>query len=187
MYTIRPLIISVLFAFFFIFCFFCGSTRRRPDTADRRRLYAVKLKLFYPRVFFIPDRGTFLDQHTVKRNIYRPYLRLLTYIAIRKLRPVSAGKTYRHLRLGGSASGLVIVGQKDYVPEAEHLHVFDGVIVESYHRCSLAVCPFYSFTKWSSLPWSFISFATSRVLMYTVAVLSQGWIPISLFSKSLST
>ena len=150
--------------------------RRLPYAADRGRFYSVKFKLLYPRIFLVSDGRAFFEQHTVKGHINTPYLRLLAQISLSELRPVSAGKTYRHLRPGGIASGPGIIGKKHDVFVAELPHIFDSVIVESYHN----------FTKWSSLPCFFMSLTTSRVLMNTVAVLSHGWIPMSLFSKSLS-
>ena len=152
------------------------SRRRLPDTADRSRFYAVKLKLLYPGIFFIPYSSAFFYQHSVKRHINSSYLRFFTKIVCSKLRTVSVGKAYRHLRFGGIASGTRVISQKHDVLVSEHCHICDSIVVEFYH----------SFTKCSSLPCFLMSFTTSRVLINTVAVLSHGCMPISLFSKSLS-
>ena len=144
--------------------------------ADRCRLYAVEFKLFDPRVLLISDGCILFQQHSVNRHINSPYLRLFTKIVSGILRTIPIGKTYRYLRLGGVASRARIICQQHNVFVSEHRHICNCVIVKSYHNL----------TKCSSLPCFLMSLTTSRVLMNTVAVLSQGWIPISLFSKSLS-
>ena len=109
------------------------SHRRLPYAANRSRFYAVEFKLFHPRIFLISDSSILLDQHTVSRNVNSPYLRFLTEIALGVLRSVSVGKTYRHLRPGGIASGAGIIGQQNDVFVAEHLHICNCVVVQSYH------------------------------------------------------
>ena len=130
------------------------SCRWLPDAAYRSRFYPVEFKLLYPRIFFISDGRILLEQHTVKRHINSPYLRFLADIVPGILRSVSVGKTYRHLRLGGIASGPGIIGQQNYILITEHRHICYCVVVQPYH----------SFTKCSSLPCFFMSFTTSRVL-----------------------
>ena len=152
------------------------SSRRLPDTAYSGRLYPIQLKFLDPRILFISDGRIFLEKHTVNRYINCSDLRFLAKIVRGILRSVSVGKTYRHLRLGGIASGARIIGQQNDVFVSEHCHICNCVVVQSYHNL----------TKLSSLPCFLISFTTSRVLINTVAVLSHGWMPISLFSKSLS-
>lgn len=150
--------------------------RRLPDTAYRSRFYAVEFKLLYPRIFFISDGRVLFEKHAVNRHVNSPYLRFLPDVALGILRSVSAGKTYRHLRLGGITSGPGIIGHKNNVFVTEHCHICYCIVIQPYH----------SFTKWSSFPCFLMSFTTSRVLINTVAVLSHGWMPMSLFSKSLS-
>jgi len=130
------------------------SCRRLPDAAYRSRFYPVEFKLLYPRIFFISDGRVLLEQHTVKRHINSPYLRFLADIVPGILRSVSVGKTYRHLRLGGIASGTCGIGQQNDIFVAEHRHVCYCVVIQPYHN----------FTKCSSLPCFFMSFTTSRVL-----------------------
>ena len=144
--------------------------------ADRCRLYAVEFKLFDPWVFLISYDCILFQQHPVNRHINSSYLRLFAKIVFSILRTVPIGKTYRYLRLGGIASCARVISQQHDVFVAEHRHICNCIVVKSYHN----------FTKCSSLPCFLMSLTTSRVLMNTVAVLSQGWIPISLFSKSLS-
>jgi hypothetical protein len=122
--------------------------------ADRCRLYAIEFKFLYPRIFLISDGRVLLEQHTVKRHINSPYLRFLADIVPGILRSVSVGKTYRHLRLGGIASGACGIGQQNDIFVAEHRHVCYCVVIQPYHN----------FTKCSSLPCFFMSFTTSRVL-----------------------
>ena len=152
------------------------SRRRLPYAADSSRFYSVKLELLDPWILLISDCCVFFEKDSVKRHVNSTYLRFFAKISLGILRAVPVGKTYRHLRPGGIASGTGIIGQKNYVFITEPRHICYCVIVQSYH----------SFTKWSSLPCFLISFTTSRVLINTVAVLSQGCIPMSLFSKSLS-
>ena len=152
------------------------SHRWCPDTADCRRFYTIEFKLLYPRIFLISDGRVLLEQHAVDRHVNSAYLRFLTDITLGILRSVSVGKTYRHLRLGGITSGPGIIGHKNNVFVTEHCHICYCIVIQPYH----------SFTKWSSFPCFLMSFTTSRVLINTVAVLSHGWIPMSLFSKSLS-
>ena len=152
------------------------SHRRLPDAAYSSRLYAIKLKFLYPRIFLISDGRVFLEQHTVNRHINGAYLRFLAEIIPGIFRSVSVSKTYRHLRLGGITSGPGIIGHKNNVFVTEHCHICYCIVIQPYH----------SFTKWSSFPCFLMSFTTSRVLINTVAVLSHGWMPMSLFSKSLS-
>ena len=147
-----------------------------PNTANCSGLYAIKLKSFYPWMFLVPDAWLLFKKHAMQRHINGSYLRFFAQITIGKLRPVPVGKTYRHLRPGGIASSAGIVGQQHDVFVTQLRHVFDSIIIEPYH----------SFTKWSSFPCFLMSFTTSRVLINTVAVLSHGWMPMSLFSKSLS-
>ena len=140
------------------------SHRRLPDTADCSRLYSIEFKFFDPWIFLISYDSILFQQNSMQRHVNRPYLRLFPKIALGILRPVSVGKTYRHLRLGGITSGAGIIGQQNYVPVAELCHVFYSIVVESDH----------SFTKCNSLPCFLMSLTTSRVLIKTVAVLSQG-------------
>ena len=109
------------------------SRRRLPYAADRSRFYAVEFKLFHPRIFLISDSSILLDQHTVSRNVNSPYLRFLTEIALGVFRSVSVGKTYRHLRPGGIASGAGVISQQHDVLVSEHRHIFDCVVVQPYH------------------------------------------------------
>ena len=109
------------------------SHRRLPDAAYSSRLYAIKLKFLYPRIFLISDGRVFLEQHTVNRHINGSYLRFLSEIIPGIFRSVSVGKTYRHLRFGGITSGTRIVGQKHDVFVTEHFHIFDCVVVQPYH------------------------------------------------------
>ena len=130
------------------------SHRWLPDAAYSGRLYTIKLKFLDPGIFLISDGRVLLEQYTVNRHVNSAYLRFLTDVALGILRSVSVGKTYRHLRLGGIASGSGIIGQKNYILITEHRHICYCVVVQPYH----------SFTKWSSLPCFFMSFTTSRVL-----------------------
>ena len=130
------------------------SSRRLPDTAYSGRLYPIQLKFLDPRILFISDGRIFLEKHTVNRYINCSDLRFLAKIVRGILRSVSVGKTYRHLRLGGIASGPGIIGQQNYILITEHRHICYCVVVQPYH----------SFTKCSSLPCFFMSFTTSRVL-----------------------
>ena len=110
------------------------SCRRLPDAAYSSRLYAIKLKFLYPRIFLISDGRVFLEQHTVNRHINGAYLRFLAEIIPGIFRSVSVSKTYRHLRLGGITSGSRVVGQKNDILVAEHIHVCYCVVVQSYHN-----------------------------------------------------
>ena len=107
--------------------------RRLPDAAHGSRLYAIKFKLLYPRIYLISDGCVLLKQHPVNRHVNSPYLRFFTKIALGKLRAVPVGKTYRHLRFGGIASGPRVIGQQHDVLVSEHRHIFDCVVVQSYH------------------------------------------------------
>ena len=109
------------------------SHLKRHYAADRCRLYAVQLKLLDPRIFLISDGRILFKQDAVQRNIDCPYLRFFPEIIIRILRSVSVGKTYRHLRPGGIASGARVVSQKNYVSVTETGHVFDCAVAESDH------------------------------------------------------
>lgn len=109
------------------------SHRRLPYAADRGRFYAVQLETFKPRMFFVPYTRILFDHHTVQRHVDRADLRFLTKIAFRVFRSVSVGKTYRHLRPGGIASGARVVSQKNYVSVTETGHVFDCAVAESDH------------------------------------------------------
>ena len=104
-----------------------------PDAADRGRLYAVELEFLNPRVLLVPYGSVLFEQHTVDRHVNSAYRRLLAEVFLRVLRSVFVSKTYRHLRLGGITSRAGRIGQQHYVPVAEHLHVFDGVVIEAYH------------------------------------------------------
>ena len=105
----------------------------RPYAAYCSGLDAIELKLLYPRILFVSDRRVILKQDPVKWHVNSAYLRFLTEIALSILRSVSVGKTHRHLRFGGIASGARGVGQENDIPVAEHIHVFDSIVVESYH------------------------------------------------------
>ena len=140
------------------------SQGRLPDAADCSRLYTVEFKLFDPWILLISYGRILFEQYSVSRHVNSSYLRFLTKIPLSVLSSVSVSKTYRHLRLGGIASGAGIIGQQNYVPVAELCHVFYSIVVESDHN----------FTKCSSLPCFLMSLTTSRVLIKTVAVLSQG-------------
>ena len=113
--------------------FSCGFRNLRPYAAYCSGLNAIELKLLYPRILFVSDRCVILEQDPVKWHVNSAYLRFLTEIALSILRSVSVGKTHRHLRFGGIASGARGVGQENDIPVAEHIHVFDSVVVESYH------------------------------------------------------
>ena len=104
-----------------------------PYAANRSRFYAVEFKLFHPRIFLISDGRVLLEQYTVNRHVNSAYLRFLTDVALGILRSVSVGKTYRHLRPGGIASGAGVISQQHDVLVAEHRHVFDCVVVQPYH------------------------------------------------------
>lgn len=82
---------------------------KRYNAAYRRRFYAVEFKLLYPRIFLISDSGILFENHSVKRHINRTYLRFFAIVIPGKIRAVSVGKTYRHLRLGGITSGARII------------------------------------------------------------------------------
>ena len=113
----------------------CIQLRRRlQDAAHSGRLYPIKLEFFDPRIFLISDGRVFLEQHTVNRHINCSDLRFLTKIVPGIFRSVSVGKTYRHLRFGGIASGTRVVGQKNDILVAEHIHVCYCVVVQSYHN-----------------------------------------------------
>ena len=109
------------------------SRLQRHDATHRRGLYAVKLKFLDPRILLISDRCIFFEQHTVNRHINGSYLRFLAEIIPGIFRSVSVSKTYRHLRLGGITSGAGIIGQQNDVFVAEHLHICNCVVVQSYH------------------------------------------------------
>ena len=109
------------------------SRRRLPYAADRSGFYAVELELRYPRIFLISDSRILFKQHTVNRHINNSYLRFLAEIPFGIFRSVSVSKTYRHLRPGGIASGAGVISQQHDVLVAEHRHVFDCVVVQSYH------------------------------------------------------
>ena len=109
------------------------SCRRLPDAAYRSRFYPVEFKLLYPRIFLISDSRILFKQHTVNRHINNSYLRFLAEIPFGIFRSVSVSKTYRHLRPGGIASGAGIIGQQNDVFVAEHLHICNCVVVQSYH------------------------------------------------------
>lgn len=104
-----------------------------PDAADRGRLYTVKLKLLDPRILLISDSRILFEQDTMQRNINCSYLRFFTYIIICILRPVSVGKTYRHLRFGGIASGARVICQQHNVLVSQTPHIFDSIVVKANH------------------------------------------------------
>ena len=109
------------------------SHLKRHYAADRCRLYAVQLKLLDPRIFLISDGRILFKQDAVQRNIDCPYLRFFPEIIIRILRSVSVGKTYRHLRLGGIASGARIICQKHNVFVSQAPHIFDSIVIKANH------------------------------------------------------
>ena len=109
------------------------SYRRLPDAADCSRLYTVEFKLFDPRILLISYGRVLFEQHPVSRHVNSTYLRFFTKISLSIFRSVSVGKTYRHLRPGGIASGAGIIGQQNDVFVAEHLHICNCVVVQSYH------------------------------------------------------
>ena len=102
--------------------------------ADRCRLYAVEFKLFDPGILFVSDSSSLFYQYSVSRHVNSTYLRFFTKIALSIFRSVSVGKTYRHLRLGGIASCARVICQQYDVFVAEHRHICNCVVVQSYHN-----------------------------------------------------
>ena len=105
------------------------SRRRLPYAADSSRFYSVKLELLDPWILLISDCCVLFEKDSVKRHVNSTYLRFFTKIALGKLRAVSVGKTYRHLRFGGIASGARVIGQQHNVAVAQPPHIFDSVVV----------------------------------------------------------
>ncbi len=103
------------------------------DAADCGRLYAVQFEFFDPRILLISDGWVVFEKDSVKRHVNSPYLRFFAKIAFGKLRAVSVGKTYRHLRFGGITSGTRVIGQKHDVPETQAPHIFYSIIIQPYH------------------------------------------------------
>ena len=70
----------------------------------------------------------------MERHINRTYLGFLAQIIRGVLLRVFVSKTYRHLRLGGIASGSGVVSQQNDVFEPETPHIFNSIVVQSYHN-----------------------------------------------------
>ena len=109
------------------------SCSLRPYAAYCSGLDAIELKLLYPRILFVSYRCVILEQDPVKGHVNSANLRFFAYIFIGIFCRIPVSKTYRHLRLGGIASGARCVGQEYDIPVSEHIHIFDSIVVESYH------------------------------------------------------
>ena len=109
------------------------SRRRLPYAADSSRFYSVKLELLDPWILLISDCCVLFEKDSVKRHVNSTYLRFFAKIALGKLRAVSVGKTYRHLRFGGIASGARIICQKHNVFVSQTPHIFDSIVVKANH------------------------------------------------------
>ena len=117
------------------------SRRRLPYAADSSRFYSVKLELLDPWILLISDCCVFFEKDSVKRHVNSTYLRFFAKISLGILRAVPVGKTYRHLRFGGIASGPRVIGQQHDISASQPLHIFDSVIIKADHFtvCSLRI------------------------------------------------